>query len=216
MKTLNDVKNRLHELDAERKAVSFDLKAELTATRAELEALKEKRDNAESPDDYKSLSSDIKDKEAYIRFLEVRKERLDTPPLSKDECKEIKSVLDAELDTLIAKTAPTIEKGLPSLYKLMTAYFNACEDLNKIYREAMRLSGNNGYQCANIDRIGIADGAPDTVGAFYRFCANEYDREESEKLNELRRKSLRKIFASSTVQSHEYRPGIFMVGNLDE
>ena len=217
MKTSDDIKKRLSELDADRKAAAFEIKAELTATRAEIAALTEKRDNAESPEAYKHLTADIKDKEAYASFLEARKEKIDTPPLSKEECNAMIEILNKELETTAAKTAQGIEKAIPGMYKLMQVYFEAFDSFNKIYKEALRLSGKACYTGANLDRLKIAGNTDNNIILhFYQFCANEYDREEREKLEAVRMKALKKIYAAAPARVNEYQPGVYVIGGLDE
>lgn len=191
MKTIKDVIARLDELEETNKAEIKECNVELRTTREALEALREERENVTTPEEYKRITADIREKEDYINFLENKKKAVQTPPLSKEEYKEAKAIIDATLAKKAKETAPEILGQLPALIKLMEDYLDSFDELNTTYKKALKLNGSNAYAGANLDRVIIAGDNDGAFKAFVLMCFKMHDDEVRRKLEAMQAEKLR-------------------------
>lgn len=194
MKNLNDVKSRLAEVEANRKTEKANIKAELTTTRDALGQLRDERENAPTPEEYKRLTENIKDKEEYISFLESRKNATQEPPLTVDEYKDMKAIIDREFDATVKKTGPEVVDGLRPIVELMDAYLDDFGALTKVYRDALRLKGDPYYNMACLERNAVVVNDDDFMREFVVLCAKYHEIKARKKLDDLRRETIKRGF----------------------
>lgn len=146
MKTSQSTSDKLRALleskRAERSKILAECKAEKVTTEAEIEELKSCQAEAETPDSYKRIASQITEKSNYIVFLEKKeKQTRERPILTGEEYKSIENELNQANAEMTNNAAGQILKKFDELIPLMAEY---CREADKL-QEVLNLAQVNAF-----------------------------------------------------------------------
>lgn len=139
-KDVQRVLDSFEEKTARVRDVISKTEAELKATKDKLEALKTELNNADDPDQYKTILREIHDNESVIEFLENRIRKETGSVLTADESRSFNASVNDAFRELKSSYYKSIVKEIDKLVELVNSYNSEVEELNNAIRKVSRMT----------------------------------------------------------------------------
>ena len=138
---IEDIKNRLEELETEKAENVRKVKKFKKETREKIAELSEKIDTTPDPMEAVRLNKERSDLREGLELFE-KKDRTSKPIMTMSENNAIRSALNAEIEETKVKHREAILEALEAFEAVMNEYANEAEGLEALKERAWKLSSN--------------------------------------------------------------------------
>jgi len=169
-KRIEEIENRLKEIEQRKQEAINQSRAERAELAAKLSELEEKKKNPESLEDYKKTVQEIRDTQAYIDFIDAKKEQAKSGVLSDAEYKGMSKDIEEAITTRQAEAAAEIQEKLFVVIDLMEKAYADIYGLDELKRTAALLNNPKAITSGRNRAAELYDINPDKYGYWQAFC----------------------------------------------
>jgi len=169
-KRIETIKDRLNEVEQKQQEAINQSRAERAELTAKLAELEEKLKDPANLDDYKKTAQEIRDTQAYIDFLDAKKEKAKTGLLNDAEFKDMRKTLEEEIKARQTDAAAEIQEKFFVVIDLMEKYYADVFGLEEVLKRATLFNNPKAIISGRSRAAEIYDITPDKYGYWQEFC----------------------------------------------
>lgn len=169
MKELETIESRIKDLEQAQENAIYQSRAERAKLSAKMTELEEKLKDPGSLEDYKVTAQEIRDTQAYIDFIDAKKNKVQAGLLNDAEFKDMRKTLEEEIKARQTDAAAEIQAQFYPIIELMEKYTADISNLDELLNRATKLNNPRLFStCFSASKISEIN--PDKYEYWQQFC----------------------------------------------